>query len=102
MAQSNGDIQPTPIGGFKYKPAVSQRSTGIQSNTQKAPTKTLSGQHAHHGTAATPIITDTTQSLDEETYSNCCGAGDIYDGNLGNNEGVCADCGEHCEMEANQ
>ena len=31
--------------------------------------------------------------------SNCCGANDIYDGNLGNNEGVCADCGEHCEME---
>lgn len=37
-----------------------------------------------------------------EKYSNCCGAGDIYNGNLGNNEGVCADCGEHCEMEANQ
>ena len=35
----------------------------------------------------------------EETYSNCCGAGDLYDGNLDNNEGVCADCGEHCEME---
>ena len=34
-----------------------------------------------------------------EKYSNCCGAGDIYDGNLDNNEGVCADCGEHCEME---
>ena len=32
-----------------------------------------------------------------EKYSNCCGAGDIYDGNLDNNEGVCA---EHCEMEA--
>lgn len=38
----------------------------------------------------------------EEKSSNCCGAGDIYNGNLGNNEGVCADCGEHCEMEANQ
>ncbi len=38
----------------------------------------------------------------EEKYSNCCGASDIYNGNLGNNEGVCADCGEHCEMEANQ
>lgn len=37
--------------------------------------------------------------LDGEKYSNCCGAGDIYDGNLDNNEGVCADCGEHCEME---
>ena len=37
--------------------------------------------------------------LSEEKYSNCCGAGDIYDGNLDNNEGVCADCGEHCEME---
>lgn len=37
--------------------------------------------------------------LDGTTYSNCCGASDIYDGNLGNNEGVCADCGEHCEME---
>ncbi len=36
---------------------------------------------------------------DEERYSNCCGAADIYDGNLDNNEGVCADCGEHCEME---
>ena len=34
-----------------------------------------------------------------ELSSNCCGAGDIYDGNLDNNEGVCADCGEHCEME---
>lgn len=31
--------------------------------------------------------------------SNCCGASDIYDCNLGNNEGVCAYCGEHCEME---
>ena len=39
--------------------------------------------------------------LFDEKYSNCCGASDIYDGNLGNNEGVCADCGEHCEMEAN-
>ena len=37
--------------------------------------------------------------LSEEKYSNCCGAGDIYDGNIDNNEGVCADCGEHCEME---
>lgn len=37
--------------------------------------------------------------LFDEKYSNCCGAGDIYDGNLDNNEGVCADCGEHCEME---
>ena len=35
---------------------------------------------------------------DKELYSNCCGANDIYDGNLDNNEGVCADCGEHCEM----
>ena len=35
----------------------------------------------------------------EENMSNCCGANDIYDGNLDNNEGVCADCGEHCEME---
>ena len=34
-----------------------------------------------------------------ESVSNCCGANDIYDGNLDNNEGVCADCGEHCEME---
>ena len=34
-----------------------------------------------------------------DKYSNCCGADDIYDGNLDNNEGVCADCGEHCEME---
>ena len=40
--------------------------------------------------------------LFNEKYSNCCGAGDVYDGNLDNNEGVCADCGEHCEMEANQ
>lgn len=37
--------------------------------------------------------------LFEEKSSNCCGANDIYNGNLGNNEGVCADCGEHCEME---
>lgn len=37
--------------------------------------------------------------LFSEKYSNCCGATDIYDGNLDNNEGVCADCGEHCEME---
>ena len=34
-----------------------------------------------------------------ELASNCCGASDIYNGNLDNNEGVCADCGEHCEME---
>ena len=39
--------------------------------------------------------------LFDEKYSNCCGANDIYDGNLDNNEGVCADCGEHCEMEEN-
>ena len=39
---------------------------------------------------------------DEELLSNCCGANDIYDGNLDNNEGVCADCGEHCEMEAGE
>ena len=38
--------------------------------------------------------------LFDEKHSNCCGASDIYDGNLDNNEGVCADCGEHCEMEA--
>ena len=37
--------------------------------------------------------------LFDEKYSNCCGANDIYNGNLNNNEGVCADCGEHCEME---
>ena len=37
--------------------------------------------------------------IDFELVSNCCGASDIYDGNLYNNEGVCADCGEHCEME---
>lgn len=37
--------------------------------------------------------------LSDEKCSNCCGANDIYDGNLDNNEGVCADCGEHCEME---
>ena len=35
----------------------------------------------------------------EEQLSNCCGAADIYGGNLDNNEGVCADCGENCEME---
>lgn len=40
--------------------------------------------------------------LFEEKYSNCCGAGDIYDGNLDNNEGVCADCGEHCDMEVGE
>ena len=34
-----------------------------------------------------------------DKYSNCCSANDVYDGNLDNNEGVCADCGEHCEME---
>ena len=37
--------------------------------------------------------------FDKEKYSNCCGAGDLYDGNLDDNEGVCAECGEHCEME---
>jgi hypothetical protein len=45
-------------------------------------------------------MTNYNERLDEAEYSNCCGANDIYDGNLGNNEGVCADCGEHCEMEA--
>lgn len=35
----------------------------------------------------------------KEKHSNCCGANDLYDGNLNNNAGVCADCGEHCEME---
>ena len=35
-----------------------------------------------------------------EKYSNCCGAGDIFVCFLVINEGVCADCGEHCEMEA--
>lgn len=35
----------------------------------------------------------------EEKCSNCCGANDIYNGNLDNNEGVCTDCGEHCEIE---
>lgn len=44
-------------------------------------------------------MTNYNERLDEETYSNCCGAGDIYNGNLDNNEGVCADCGEHCLME---
>lgn len=34
-----------------------------------------------------------------EKYSNCCGASDLYEGNLDNNEGICADCGERCEME---
>ena len=38
----------------------------------------------------------------DELVSNCCGANDIYDGNLDNNEGVCAGCGEHCEMEADE
>ena len=47
-------------------------------------------------------MTNYNEIFDETEYSNCCGAGDIYDGNLDNNEGVCADCGEHCEMEANQ
>ena len=37
--------------------------------------------------------------LFDDKYSNCCGADDIYDDNLDNNEGVGADCGEHCEME---
>lgn len=32
-----------------------------------------------------------------ELASNCCGASDIYNGNLDNNEGVCADCGEPLE-----
>lgn len=44
-------------------------------------------------------MTNYNQRLDNTIYSNCCGAADIYDGNLDNNEGVCADCGEHCEME---
>ena len=47
-------------------------------------------------------MTNYNERLDEETYSNCCGASDIYDGNLDNNEGVCADCGEHCEMEVGE
>ena len=45
-------------------------------------------------------MTNYNERLDEAEYSNCCGASDIYEGNLGNNEGVCADCGEHCEMES--
>ena len=44
-------------------------------------------------------MTNYNEILDETEYSNCCGATDIYDGNSNNNEGVCADCGEHCEME---
>ena len=44
-------------------------------------------------------MTPTEQEKLDETYSNCCGAGDLYDGNLDNNESVCAVCGEHCEME---
>lgn len=43
-------------------------------------------------------MTNYDERLDDTTYSNCCGAADIYEGNLDNNEGVCADCGEHCEM----
>lgn len=39
------------------------------------------------------------EKLDEAECSNCCGASDIYDGNLDNNGGVCADCGEHCIFE---
>lgn len=31
--------------------------------------------------------------LSGDKYSNCCGANDLYNGNLDNNEGVCADCG---------
>lgn len=46
----------------------------------------------------TEAIENAKDILFEEKYSNCCGAADIYDGNLDNNEGVCADCGEHCEM----
>ena len=34
-------------------------------DTQKASTGTLSEQHAQHGTATSPIISDTAQSLDE-------------------------------------
>lgn len=33
-----------------------------------------------------------------ELVSNCCSAGDDMDGNLSNNEGICSDCKEHCEM----
>ena len=44
-------------------------------------------------------MTNYNERLDMSPYSNCCGANDIYDGNLDNNEGVCADCGEHCEFE---
>ena len=45
------------------------------------------------------ILDSASHRQQKEKYSNCCGANDIYDGNLNNNEGVCADCGEHCEME---
>ena len=34
-------------------------------------------------------MTNYNERLDISPYSNCCGANDIYDGNLGNNEGVC-------------
>ena len=34
----------------------------------------------------------------KELLSNCCGAGDDMDGNLDNNEGICSDCKEPCEM----
>ena len=46
----------------------------------------------------TEAIEKAKDMLFEEKYSNCCGASDIYNGNLDNNEGVCADCGEHCLM----
>ena len=46
-----------------------------------------------------PEIGKSIPLTNSELLSNCCGAKDIHDGNLDNNEGVCADCGEHCEME---
>ena len=35
-------------------------------DTQKAPTRTLSVQHAQHGTATSPIISDTNQASEDE------------------------------------
>ena len=59
----------------------------------------LMGMKYINADSETEAIQKAKDILSDDKYSNCCGANDIYNGNLDNNEGVCADCGEHCEME---
>lgn len=44
------------------KPTDTNQATD---DTQKAPTRTLSEQHAQHGTATSPIISDTNQASED-------------------------------------